>query len=152
MACLDVFQNAPDFVVHPPLGKWTIALGEYLFGVNPWGWRTSVAALGTLAILITARTARRMTRSTLIGTTAGLLLAVDGMAIVHSRTALLDQSIMFFALCAFALLVLDRDRARAALARRVEAHGGVATASSAAASGPGCCGDRGATWPRCSWA
>ncbi len=48
---LDLFTSDPAFVVHPPLGKWTIALGEQLFGATPFGWRFAVAVLGTLSIL-----------------------------------------------------------------------------------------------------
>ncbi len=116
---LDVFGTGPSFVVHPPVGKWTIALGEYAFGLTPFGWRFSVAALGTLAILITVRVARRLTRSTLIGAIAGFLMAIDGMAISMSRTALLDGTLMFWVLVAFACLLLDRDRTRRRLADRV---------------------------------
>lgn len=120
---LEVFGNSPSFVVHPPFGKWVIASGEYFFGVTPFGWRIAVAILGTLAVLITARTMRRMTRSDLIGTLAGLLLAVDGMHIVMSRTGLLDMVLSFCVLSAFGLIVLDRDRARRRLAKLVETQG-----------------------------
>ena len=68
-------------MVHPPVGKWTIAIGEYAFGLTPFGWRFMTALLGTLAILLVVRIGRRMTRSTLIGAIAGFLLAIDGMAI-----------------------------------------------------------------------
>ena len=68
--------------------------------------------MGTLSILILARVARRMTRSTLLGCLAGLLLALDGLHFVLSRTALLDIFLMFWVLAAFACLVVDRDRAR----------------------------------------
>ena len=27
-----------EFVVHPPLGKWLIAIGIQIFGDNPFGW------------------------------------------------------------------------------------------------------------------
>jgi dolichyl-phosphate-mannose--protein O-mannosyl transferase len=116
---LDVFADNPSFVVHPPVGKWTIALGEYAFGLTPFGWRFSVAVLGTLAVLITVRVTRRLTRSTLIGAIAGLLLAIDGMAISMSRTALLDGTLMFWVLVGFACILLDRDRTRRRLASRV---------------------------------
>ncbi len=120
---LDIFTDEPAFVVHPPLGKWTIALGEYLFGATPFGWRIAVAVLGTLSILMVARIARRLTRSDLIGTLAGFLLALDGMHLVMSRTGLLDMTLMFWVLASFGLLLLDRDRTRRRLARIVERDG-----------------------------
>ena len=114
-----ILASGPEFVVHPPLGKETIAVGEWLFGLTPFGWRLMVAVLGSLAILMTARIARRMTRSTLLGCVAGLLLALDGLELVMSRTALLDISVMFWVLAAFGCLVIDRDRSRARLAAAV---------------------------------
>ena len=87
-----------------------IAVGEWLFGLTPFGWRFSVALVGSLAILMLARIVRRMTSSTLLGCVAGLLLALDGLELVLSRTAILDIFVMFWVLAAFGLLVIDRDR------------------------------------------
>jgi dolichyl-phosphate-mannose--protein O-mannosyl transferase len=116
----DVFTDQPDFVVHPPVGKWMIAGGEWLFGSsNSFGWRFSAALAGTLSILMIILIARRLFSSTLIGLLAGLLLTVDGQHFVHSRTGLLDIFVMFWALAAFGCLVIDRDVARARLARRI---------------------------------
>lgn len=109
---LDLFTGDPSFIVHPPVGKWVIAGGEALFGATPFGWRFAVALLGTLSILILARTVVRMTGSGIWGTVAGLLLAIDGMAIVMSRTAVLDGILAFFVLAGFWALVVDRDWAR----------------------------------------
>ncbi|SDJ51161.1 C-terminal four TMM region of protein-O-mannosyltransferase [Nonomuraea maritima] len=115
---LDVFKHCvvptdcASFVAHPPLGKWMIAAGEWLFGMNPFGWRFAAALVGTLSILVMARVARRMTRSTLLGCLAGLLLSLDGLHLVLSRTALLDIFLMFWVLAGFACLVADRDWAR----------------------------------------
>ncbi len=110
--CTDDLGPCASYVVHPPLGKWMIGAGEWLFGLTPFGWRFAAAVIGTLSILILARVARRMTRSTLLGCFAGLLLALDGLHFVLSRTALLDIFLMFWVLAAFACLVVDRDRAR----------------------------------------
>lgn len=107
-----IHTDQAAFVVHPPLGKWVIALGEWLFGLNPFGWRIVVAVLGVAAVVILHRTARRLFRHELTAALAGLFMAIDGMAIVHSRTALLDQSLMFFGLVGFAAVVLDRDMVR----------------------------------------
>ncbi|PRY58080.1 dolichyl-phosphate-mannose-protein mannosyltransferase [Knoellia remsis] len=116
---VDVFSNQPDMMAHPPVGKWVIGAGEWLFGgpTNPFAWRVAVALLGTLSILILARVARRMFGSTLLGCIAGLLLAVEGTHLVMSRTGILDIIVSFFALVAFACLVVDRDRSRERLAQ-----------------------------------
>ncbi|WP_435862354.1 dolichyl-phosphate-mannose--protein mannosyltransferase [Streptomyces phaeochromogenes] len=104
------------FMAHPPMGKWVIALGEWMFGLNPFGWRFMTAVLGTLSVLMLCRIGRRLFRSTALGCLAGLLLAVDGLHFVMSRIALLDLVVMFFVLAAFGCLLVDRDRARARLA------------------------------------
>jgi dolichyl-phosphate-mannose--protein O-mannosyl transferase len=130
-----VFGDGPEYVVHPPVGKWVIAIGEHAFGVTPFGWRIMVALLGILAVLITVRVGRRLTRSTLIGGIAGLLLTLDGQAIVHSRTALLDPVLMFWALLAFAAVLLDRDRTRGLLAAQVLRYPDDISATEAARAG-----------------
>ncbi|MFD9966952.1 dolichyl-phosphate-mannose--protein mannosyltransferase [Streptomyces sp. NPDC059011] len=102
----------PGYVVHPPVGKWIIGLGEQMFGFTPFGWRFMVFVLGTLSVLMLCRIGRRLFRSTFLGCLAGALMAVDGLHFVMSRTALLDQVLMFFVLAAFGSLLIDRDRAR----------------------------------------
>ncbi|GAA3302692.1 dolichyl-phosphate-mannose--protein mannosyltransferase [Streptomyces cinereospinus] len=104
------------YVVHPPVGKYVIGLGELVFGFDPFGWRFMTALLGTLSVLLLCRIGRRLFRSTFLGCLAGALLAVDGLHFVMSRTALLDGVLMFFVLAAFGCLLADRDRARARLA------------------------------------
>lgn len=118
----DVFGTTADFVVHPPVGKWVIAVGEQLFGVtSSVGWRFSVALLGTLSILMIGRAGRRLFGSTLMGTIAAILLAFDGHHFVHSRTGLLDLIVMFWAFAGFCAVLIDRDRSREILARKVGA-------------------------------
>ncbi|MGW1725779.1 dolichyl-phosphate-mannose--protein mannosyltransferase [Streptomyces sp. NPDC002306] len=106
-----------SFVAHPPMGKWVIAAGEWMFGLSPFGWRCATAALGTLSVLMLCRIGRRLFRSTALGCLAGTLMAVDGLHYVMSRVALLDTVVMFFALAAFGCLLIDRDGARSRLAR-----------------------------------
>jgi len=119
-----IFAPGGEFVVHPPFGKILIAGGEWVFGLTPFGWRFAAAAAGSVAILMVARVARRMTRSTLLGCVAGLLLALDGLEFVMSRTALLDIFVMVWVLAAFGALVADRDRTRGVYAGAVIAAGG----------------------------
>ncbi|MFC8229990.1 dolichyl-phosphate-mannose--protein mannosyltransferase [Streptomyces sp. NPDC057287] len=106
----------PGYVVHPPVGKWIIGIGEQLFGFTPFGWRFMVALLGTVSVLMLCRIGRRLFRSTFLGCLAGTLLAVDGLHFVMSRTALLDLVLMFFVLAAFGCFLIDRDWARRKLA------------------------------------
>ncbi len=108
-----------EYVVQPEMGKLIIAVGEWLFGLNSFGWRFFSAVFGSLAILLMCRIARRMTRSTLLGCVAGLLMSLDGLEFVLSRTGILDIFLMFFVLAAFGCIVVDRDAARATLAERV---------------------------------
>ena len=103
------------FIVHPPLGKWLIAGPSAIFGNNAIGWRVAPAIAGTLAVLLLARTARRMFHSNLLGAVAGLLLTLDGMSLVLSRSALLDIFLQLFIVAGFAAMVADRDQVRARL-------------------------------------
>jgi dolichyl-phosphate-mannose-protein mannosyltransferase len=108
-----------EYVVQPPVGKLLIAVGEWLYGLTSLGWRIAPAIVGTLAILVMCRVARRLTRSTLLGCLAGLLLSLDGLEFVLSRTGILDIFLMFFVLAAFGCLVVDRDVSRLRLAEAV---------------------------------
>jgi len=113
-------QTSPEYVVHPPVGKWMIAFGMWLFGPDSsFGWRFSAALIGTVSIFLLALIAQKMFRSTLLGAVAGLLFAVDGHAIVQSRTSLLDIFVMFWALVAFGAVIMDRDDGRRRLAARL---------------------------------
>src|SRR5260370_18351583 len=80
-----IFSAGGEFVAHPPFGKIMIAVGEWLFGLTPFGWRFAACVVGSLAIFMTAPIARPITRSTLLGCVAGPLLAADGPEIVLSR-------------------------------------------------------------------
>jgi len=109
-------NTGPAFIAHPPLGKWMIALGEQVFGYNAFGWRVAAAVVGTLSVLVLVRVARRMTRSTMLGCIAGVLISLDGLHFVQSRVGMLDIFLMWWILVAFACLVIDRDTLRTRLA------------------------------------
>ena len=105
-------NQAFGVVVHPPLGKQIIAIGEWMFGYNSFGWRFTSAVAGTLCVLLIVRVARRLTRSTLLGGIAGVLLICDSVSHVQARMALLDIFQELFILAAFACLIADRDQTR----------------------------------------
>lgn len=112
-----------EFVVHPPLGKWLIAGGEQLFGMNSFGWRFSALVFGSLLVMAVIRLARRLSRSTLIGAIAGLLITFDGLSFVLSRIALLDIFEATFIVAGVACMVADRDWFRNRLADDLDRRG-----------------------------
>ena len=116
----DIYTSDPSFVVHPPLGKWLIALGMNLLGPgNPWGWRLATVVVGVLAVVLIMLVAQKLFQSRLLALVAGFLLAIDGHAIVMSRVALLDNFVMFFALLGFGAVLMDREWHATRLATRL---------------------------------
>ena len=95
---VEVSGSDPEFIVHPPVGKWLIASGIKLFGDNEFGWRFASAVFGTLLILLFARLVHVLFYSPLLTALGAVLMALDGLLLVHSRTALLDLFLTFFTL------------------------------------------------------
>lgn len=111
------FATEGDYVVHPPLGKWLIALGMAALGpADPAGWRVATALAGTLMVPLLYAIARRLSDSVAVAAIASGLLAVDGLAIAMSRVALLDGMLAAFILLAVWFLVLDHGDLRRRLA------------------------------------
>jgi dolichyl-phosphate-mannose-protein mannosyltransferase len=127
---VDIYTEGGSYVAHPPLGKWMIALGLRVFGAEDTvGWRISTAIVGILAVFLLVIIARKLFDSTLLATIAGGLFAIDGHAIVLSRTALLDNFVMIFTLLGFGAILLDRAQSAGRLslwlARRADAGRGI---------------------------
>lgn len=98
----------PEMVVHPEVGKWLIALGEWAFGMDPTGWRIASVVAGSLMVLVMCRLATRITGSVFLGLVAGFLLSLDGLHLVLSRLALLDIFLALFLLLGVHGVVADR--------------------------------------------
>lgn len=98
------------YVVHPPVGKWFIALGMVTFGDKPFGWRFFGCVFAILGVLIAYALARRLWHSPWWGAFAAVLLAVDGLWFVQARVAMLDIYGATFTLMGVWLLVEARDR------------------------------------------
>ncbi|MCW4352030.1 phospholipid carrier-dependent glycosyltransferase [Hoyosella sp. YIM 151337] len=103
---------AYGLVVHPPVGKQLIALGEAVFGYSALGWRSAAAVAGVVLVLLVTRIARRLARSTLVGAIAGVLILADGVTFVTSRIGMLDIFLVVFIVGAFGCLIVDRDDVR----------------------------------------
>lgn len=107
----DIFNTVGSFIVHPPFGKFLIGVGMALFGPDSTtGWRFTTALFGTAIVLLLYLVARTLSGSIAFASVAALLMAIDGLAIVMSRVALLDIFVAFFVLLAFWFALLDRKR------------------------------------------
>ena len=103
---VNTYLHDPSFVVHPPLGKWIMGLGMWVFDpTNSFAWRISVALLSIAAVGLIMLVARILFQTQIWSLAAGFLFAIDGHAIVLGRTGLLDSILMFFALLAFYFLL-----------------------------------------------
>ena len=112
---VETTKGAAEFVVHPPVGKWLIALGIQILGDSPAGWRLSAAIFGTFSILLIYFVALRLFNSQFLALVSAGLMNIDGLHLVMSRTALLDIFLMFFLLAAFLALLHERDLVAALL-------------------------------------
>ena len=103
---VNTYLTDPSFVVHPPLGKWIMGLGMWIFGPsNSFSWRISVALLSIAAVWLIMLIAKILFQTQIWALASGFLFAIDGHAIVLGRTGLLDSMLMFFALLAFYFLL-----------------------------------------------
>ncbi len=107
---------------HPPLGKYIIAIGMWLSsyfpfwqdtvntltGVarSPWSYRWINALFGTFIPLLVAGIAYQLSYSRRFAFLAGLFTACDGIFLVESRYALINQYIVIFGLLGQWLLLL----------------------------------------------
>ena len=105
---VEMDKSKAEFVVHPPIGKWLIALGIKVFGDHEFGWRITGATIGVISVYLIYRAARTLFRSEFLALSAALLTSLDGLHLVMSRTALLDIFLMFFILLAFNFLLEKR--------------------------------------------
>jgi dolichyl-phosphate-mannose--protein O-mannosyl transferase len=75
---------------HPLLGKELIALGIWLMGDTPLGWRIMPLAFGTLALFASMRALWHAGRDRFATIALGVLLATGFALFIQSRLAMLD--------------------------------------------------------------
>ena len=105
---VEVEGSDAEFVVHPPLGKWLISIGIAIFGDESFGWRFTNALIGIATVVLLYLVSHKLFNSEPVALVAASLMALDGLAIVMSRTALLDNFLTFFVLLAFFFLIRER--------------------------------------------
>ena len=102
---------AYGLVVHPPLGKQLLAVGEFLFGYSPLGWRLLPALFGAGIVVFTMLLARRLTQSTMLAFLAGIIAVCDGVLLVTAKFGMLDVFQVFFIVAAAWTLAGDMRQA-----------------------------------------
>ena len=116
------------YPVHPPTGKWLIALGMKVFGqADPVGWRIAAAICGIITVILLCRLAQNLFHSPALTLLSGLFLATDGMAIVMSRTSILDGFLTMFTLAAFLCVVKDQETSQPRLLAKLQEWDGLCT-------------------------
>lgn len=129
-------EDNPGFglVVHPPVAKRVLAIGEWLLGYGPAGWRVMSALAGVAVVLLLVDAARRLTGSRVAMVAAGVLGICDGVLFVGSRVGMLDMIQTLFILAAAWALLVDRDRQARRLADWARARDAAAAAGPAGAA------------------
>ena len=89
------------FDVHPPLGKFIIALGELLFGNNPLGWRIMPALFGVGFIFLMAAVWWRSQKEAIGTMIIAILVSIEGMWLAYSRVGLMDGVLVFFTMLTY---------------------------------------------------
>ncbi len=116
------------YPVHPPTGKWLIALGMKVFGqADPVGWRIAAAICGIITVILLCRLAHNLFHSSALTLLSGLFLATDGIAIVMSRTSILDGFLTMFTLAAFLCVAKDQATSRPRLLAKLQDWDGLGT-------------------------
>lgn len=114
----------PNLFSAPPFGKELIAASIWTFGNHPWAWRLPGAILGGVMPAAGYFLARFLfPRHPGVSVVAGFFLALEGLGIGMSRTALLDSTVVPLAAwgillavaAGFDLVAVPRSRGRVAV-------------------------------------
>ncbi|MEL6939096.1 MAG: phospholipid carrier-dependent glycosyltransferase [Cyanobacteria bacterium J06598_1] len=140
-------EKDPAFDAHPPLGKYFIAAGIWLYRHSPWvnvgaqavtdklglvtiSYRWMNAFVGSLIPLVVVKLSQVLVGPTpkrwLFGCLAGAFIAIDGLFVTESRHALLNIYVVFFGLAGHWMWLSARESSGAVRARFYRALSGVA--------------------------
>jgi dolichyl-phosphate-mannose-protein mannosyltransferase len=118
--------HTPFSEMHPPLGKYLIAIGIWFSKLNPFGYgdtnnltgsslapfsyRCMNALTGSFIPLVVVGLAYQFSYRRSFALLAGLFIAVDGLFLVESRYALINIYLIIFGLLGQWLVLLSLDR------------------------------------------
>jgi dolichyl-phosphate-mannose-protein mannosyltransferase len=90
-----------QFDLHPPLGKFILAVGIYFFGDEPLGWRIMPALFGLALLPLAAVLGWYCLKERVAAMLLATFFAVETIFIVHSRVGVMDIFVVFFVLATF---------------------------------------------------
>jgi dolichyl-phosphate-mannose-protein mannosyltransferase len=100
-----------QFDLHPPLGKFIIAVGTLLLGNEPLGWRIMPTVFGLALLPLAAALGWYCLKERIGAMLVVTFFAVETIFIVNSRTGVMDIFLVFFVLATFlAALRADSNR------------------------------------------
>lgn len=97
---LEPYENT-----HPPLGKYIIAAGIGIFGLNPFGWRFMGALFGVLMLPVFYHLLKQLLGKPWLCGAGTLLFAFDFMHFTQTRIATIDTYAVFFLLLMYDSMV-----------------------------------------------
>ena len=90
-----------QFDLHPPLGKFIIAVGIAVLGNEPLGWRVMPTLFGLALLPLVAVLGWYCLKDRVGAMLLVTFFAVETMFIVNSRTGVMDIFLVFFVLATF---------------------------------------------------
>ena len=84
------------FDPEPPLAKLLMTPPIAAMGFQTWSWRISTGVFGSLLVGLVYLIALRLRRDRWFASMAALFIAIDGLALVESRTGVIDIIAIFF--------------------------------------------------------
>jgi dolichyl-phosphate-mannose-protein mannosyltransferase len=94
-------QGVYQFDLHPPLGKFIIAVGIALLGHEPLGWRIMPALFGLALVPLAALLGWYCLKERVGAMLLAAFFAAETIFIAHSRLGVMDIFVVFFVLAAF---------------------------------------------------
>jgi dolichyl-phosphate-mannose-protein mannosyltransferase len=102
-------EGVYQFDLHPPLGKFVIALGIVLFGDTPIGWRIMPLLFGVALVPLGAALGWYLMRERVAALLLAAFVAGETFLIAYSRIGIMDLILLFFTLATLlAALLVER--------------------------------------------
>jgi dolichyl-phosphate-mannose-protein mannosyltransferase len=99
-----------QFDLHPPLGKFIIAVGIVLFGDAPIGWRLMPLLFGAAMIPLGAALGWYLFRERVAALLLAAFIAGETFLIAYSRVGIMDGILLFFTLATLLAALLAERR------------------------------------------